>query len=95
MVQAGKRLSELASEMEEFPQILTNVPVRERDGWENVPEIISAIKYAEERLQGKGRVLVRPSGTEKLIRVMAEGPDMDELSLLTGEIVEAVRKSIG
>jgi phosphoglucosamine mutase len=95
MMETGKKLSELASEMEEFPQVLINVPVRRRSGWDEMPEIISAISAAEKKLAGRGRVLVRPSGTEKLIRVMAEGPDMDELQKLTGDIAEAVRKSLG
>jgi phosphoglucosamine mutase len=56
-----------------------------------VPEITSAISSAEAKLAGRGRVFVRPSGTEKLIRVMAEGPDREELEVLTGEIAEAIR----
>ena len=95
MMQTGKHLSELASCMVEFPQLLLNVPVRERDGWDLVPEITSAIKNAEEVLKGRGRVVVRPSGTEKLIRVMAEGPDMDELNKLVGNIVEVVKNKLG
>ena len=91
MVETGRTLAELASEMEEFPQILLNVRVRERDGWDRVPEITSAISSAEAKLAGRGRVFVRPSGTEKLIRVMAEGPDREELEMLTSEIAEAIR----
>jgi phosphoglucosamine mutase len=90
-----KRLSELASQMQEFPQILVNVPVRERDGWDRVPEIVEKIQEAERRLEGQGRVLVRPSGTEKLIRVMAEGPDQQDLKLLTDRIVDAVKSKLG
>jgi phosphoglucosamine mutase len=95
MAETGQKLSELASEMEEFPQILINVPVKERDGWDSRPEIMSAIADAEKILAGKGRVLVRPSGTEKLIRVMAEGPDHDELEKTVGHIVDAVKKTLG
>jgi phosphoglucosamine mutase len=95
MAETGKRLSELACEMEEFPQILLNVPVKDRNGWDSIPQILSAISTAEQKLAGSGRVLVRPSGTEKLIRVMAEGPDMDELKQLTGDIAEAVRQALG
>jgi len=95
MLTTGKRLSELASEMEEFPQILENVRVRRRDGWDASPEIAAAIKSAEQKLAGRGRVLVRPSGTEKLIRVMAEGPDRGELEEIVGEIAAAVRKTLG
>lgn len=95
MKQSGKHLSELASCMLELPQVLVNVPVREREGWDSVPEIASAIKKVEEALEGRGRVLVRPSGTEKLIRVMAEGPDMDELNKLVGSIAEAIESKLG
>lgn len=95
MAETGKKLSELACEMEEFPQILINVPVKDRAGWDTAPEIISTISVAEGKLSGKGRVFVRPSGTEKLIRVMAEGPDMTELELLAGDIAAAVRKTLG
>jgi len=95
MLESGKKLSELASEMEEFPQILMNVAVKDRTGWDQTPEIASAIADAERKLSGRGRVLVRPSGTEKLIRVMAEGPDMAELKTLTGNIAEAIKSKIG
>ena len=91
----GKRLSELASEMEEYPQLLVNVKVRTRDGWDQDKEILSAIRDAEAKLEGRGRVVVRPSGTEKLIRVMAEGPDQQELEGLVGQICDAVKKSLG
>lgn len=95
MADTGRTLSELASEMEEFPQVLINVPVRDRNGWESVPEIMSAISSVEEELAGRGRVLVRPSGTERLIRIMAEGPDQDELDRLAGSIVDAVKSKLG
>lgn len=94
MLDTGKRLSELASEMEEFPQLLVNVPVARRDGWDSQPNILAAIQAAEDRLQGRGRVVVRPSGTERLIRVMAEGPDQSELETIVGNICDEVRKSM-
>lgn len=95
MISKDKRLSELAAQMQEFPQLLVNVPVRERDGWDQVPEIVEAIDAAERQLEGRGRVLVRPSGTEKLIRVMTEGPDLAELQLLTEHMVSVVREKLG
>lgn len=95
MLETGKRLSELADLMKEYPQLLVNVPVSTKDDWDTDPAITAAITDAEEKLKGRGRVLVRPSGTEKLIRVMAEGPDQDELEQLVGSIAEAVRKRIG
>ncbi len=95
MLQTGKKLSELAAEMEEFPQLLVSVRVAERDGWDTKPEIVSAIEDVEKKLAGRGRVVVRPSGTEKLIRVMAEGPDQRELETLVGQIADAVKKAMG
>ena len=95
MLSTGKRLSELAAQMEEFPQVLMNVKVRERDGWDQEPEILAAIKSAEEKLAGKGRILVRPSGTEKVIRVMVEGPDEDELKSIAASVCEVVAKKLG
>lgn len=95
MLQTGRRLSDLAAEMEEFPQLLVNVRVADRQGWETKPEIIAAIRDVEAKLSGRGRVVVRPSGTEKLIRVMAEGPDQDELETLVGRIADAVRTAMG
>ena len=87
----GKRLSELAAIMEEFPQILLNVHVKDREGWDRIPELASAIAEAEHQLIGRGRILVRASGTEKLIRVMAEGPDLSELETLTEQVASVVR----
>ena len=95
MLCTGKKLSELAGEMQEFPQLLVNVKVAERDGWDAKHEILSAIKDVEEKLADTGRVVVRPSGTEKLIRVMAEGPDQTELETLVGQICDAVKREMG
>jgi len=95
MCSTGKPLSELADQVTELPQILVNVPVSTKDGWDQVPEIASAIARAEAALSGRGRVLVRPSGTERLIRVMAEGPDEAELKRLVEHIADAVRRTLG
>jgi len=94
MRQTGKRLSELASVMEEFPQILLNVQVKHRNGWDESPEIRAAITEAEQQLLGRGRILVRASGTERLIRVMAEGPDLAELETLTEQVASVVRERL-
>ncbi len=95
MVETGKRLSELADEMPQYPQTLVNVRVERRDGWEDQASIRSAIKGAEDKLAGRGRMVVRASGTEKLIRVMAEGPDQDEIEALVSEVADAVRRTLG
>ena len=95
MLESDKSLSELAGQMEEFPQLLVSVPVRNKSGWEKVPEIKSVIESAEKRLANKGRVLVRASGTERLIRVMAEGPDQAEVEEIVGEICTIVKGRLG
>lgn len=91
MIATGKRLSELADQMPQYPQLLINVQVERRDGWDNQPLILDAIKDAEENLRGRGRILVRASGTEKLIRVMAEGPDKAEIETLAGGVADVIK----
>ncbi|HAH88242.1 MAG TPA: phosphoglucosamine mutase, partial [Armatimonadetes bacterium] len=95
MLLTGKPLSELGAMVEEFPQTLVNVPVKDKNGWENVPEVGHVIKESEQRLAGRGRVLVRASGTENLIRVMTEGPDLAELQEITGAICDVVKSKLG
>ena len=77
MVDSGKRLSELASIMEVLPQALVNAKVanHKKDKYMEYPVIADAIKAIEEKFAGEGRVLIRPSGTEPLVRVMIEGKD--------------------
>ena len=77
MVETGKPLSELASVMEVLPQALVNakVPNHKKENYLEYPEIASAIKELTDKFAGEGRVLIRPSGTEPLVRVMFEGKD--------------------
>lgn len=77
MVETGEPLSKLASIMEVLPQALVNakVPNHKKDKYMDFPEIASAIEELEKRFAGEGRVLIRPSGTEPLVRVMIEGKD--------------------
>ena len=67
-----------SSAMERLPQVLINVPVEDRDGAMEDPGLLDAVAAADEALAGRGRVLVRASGTEQLVRVMAEAPTEDE-----------------
>ncbi len=92
---SGQSMSELAGQMERFPQVLENVQVARKEGWEQNHRIREAIQEAETGLRGSGRIFVRASGTEPLIRVMAEGPDEDELKRLTGRISGAIREELG
>lgn len=90
----GKKLSVLKSMMTKYPQVLVNVRVQDKTNYPNNPAIEAAIKEVEGKLGDNGRVLVRPSGTEPLIRVMAEGPDKAELDLFVGQIVEVVEREL-
>ncbi len=95
MRETGRPLSALADQMTEYPQILLGVRVRDRQSWASDPDITKAIQATEARLAGRGRVNVRASGTEKLVRVMAEGPDQAEIDALAHEIASLVRKKVG
>jgi phosphoglucosamine mutase len=90
----GKGLEELGR-LEPFPQILVNVRVRERPDVGTVPAISAAIARAEQKLGGRGRVLIRYSGTEPLLRIMMEGPDRAEIEALAAEVRQAAAQSIG
>ena len=91
MKEKGKSLSELAGLMTKYPQLLVNVRVLTKAGWETNTAIQDAIREAEEELGSNGRILVRPSGTEPLIRVMAEGPDQEQLDELCHRIADVIR----
>ena len=91
----GKDLSELAGALVVYPQILVNVPVRERVDYMKVPGIADAIARVEQRVDGQGRVLIRYSGTELLLRIMIEGRHQDEITTWAGEIADAVRSNLG
>lgn len=92
---SGKKLSELSACMVTFPQLLVNVRVKTKAGWETNEAIAQAIRKGEEALGDTGRILVRPSGTEPLIRVMAEGPTAEVLDTIVGKIADVVRKEQG
>ena len=89
MRETGSTLKELSSVMYKLPQVLVNIKVKNKD-FASVPEINDSIKEADSKLSGRGRILVRPSGTENLIRVMAEGPDETEIKTL----VEGIAKKV-
>ncbi len=87
---SGKKASELNELMVSYPQLLVNVVVKSKDGWDSNDKIAAAIKAGEEELGTDGRILVRPSGTEPLIRVMAEGPDQAQLEVICQKIADIV-----
>jgi phosphoglucosamine mutase len=95
MRQSGCTLSELSGQIREYPQVLVNVPVWRRRGWREQPDLWRAIREAEARLRNRGRILVRASGTERLIRVMAEGPDEAEVQEIVARVAAVVRDVMG
>ena len=90
LVREKKPLSELVKVMRRFPQVLKNVRVVMKDGWESNPRIQEVVESVEKALEQRGRVFVRASGTEPLIRVMAEGPDAEELEKLVSSIAQVI-----
>ncbi|KZZ60556.1 phosphoglucosamine mutase, partial [Oleiphilus sp. HI0123] len=91
----GKSLHELKSEMTKLPQVLKNVRIKEKTDPMSNDVIAQAVKEQGERLAGQGRVLLRGSGTEPLIRVMAEGEDADLVNSVVNSLVETVQNAIG
>lgn len=91
----GKPLSELAQVVTMYPQKLVNIDVKQRPEISDVPELKKAIDDAETELAGKGRVLVRYSGTQPLCRVMAEGPTEEITDQIVERIADVVRKTLG
>jgi phosphoglucosamine mutase len=89
----GRDLSERAA-MARLPQRLVNVRVRDRNALEHAPAVAEAIRSAADSLAGRGRVLVRPSGTEPLVRVMVEAPSEDEADQLCEQLVAVVQRDL-
>lgn len=94
MRESGKKLSELAGLLQLYPQALINVPVKEKKPLEDCPGLARAVKEAEKALKGRGRVLLRYSGTEPLLRVMLEGEYEDKVKDLAGQVAEAARSEL-
>lgn len=95
MALTGKELHELARQLVAYPQVLVNVRVRERADLKAIPAIADAIKKVEDRLDGQGRLLIRYSGTEPLLRIMIEGRDDAEIRHWANEIADVVRAHLG
>jgi phosphoglucosamine mutase len=95
MAATGKELADLASELTTFPQVLLNLRVQEKVDLQTIPEVAAVISSVESRLAGHGRLLVRYSGTEPLLRVMLEGKEQAEIRQWGQEIVNAVKRHVG
>ena len=93
--QTNKPLSELASEMKKYPQKLVNVRVTDKHAVTNNGKVKAVIEQVEKEMEGNGRVLVRPSGTEPLVRVMVEAPTMSECDGYVNRIAKIVEEEMG
>ncbi len=92
MAATGRELADLASELTTYPQVLLNLRVAQRFDLHSVPSIAAVLQSVQSRLAGKGRLLVRYSGTEPLLRVMLEGEDQEQIRQWGEEILDAVRQ---
>jgi phosphoglucosamine mutase len=95
MIATGRGLADLASELTTYPQVLVNVRVDHKADLKTIPEIAEVMAAVESRLEGHGRLLVRYSGTEPLLRVMLEGKNQDEIKEWAHEIIDAVKRHLG
>lgn len=94
MVESGRELAELAGDLTMYPQVLVNVRVRERRDVASVPAIAAAIDKVTTAMAGQGRVLIRYSGTEPLLRIMIEGADSDTIGGWAQDIASAVKSQL-
>jgi phosphoglucosamine mutase len=95
VVRSKKSLAELVSDLKAFPQKIQNIRVREKTPFSQVPGIQKAIESAERELDGRGRVVVRYSGTEALARVMVEAESEDQMQSVTAAIAAEIQKALG
>ncbi|MGI9647058.1 MAG: phosphoglucosamine mutase [Acidimicrobiia bacterium] len=91
----GKPLTELRQVMTEYPQVLRNVRVADRDGLDSADAVWAAVSHTEELLGAGGRVLIRPSGTEPLVRVMVEAATKSDAATIADDLASVVRGALG
>ncbi len=95
VLNSGLSLGQLATRMIRYPQVLVNIRVRSKPSLETIPEVKAETDRVERELQGKGRLLVRYSGTENLARVMIEGEDENKVREEANRVAEVIREAIG
>ncbi|MFE1313512.1 phosphoglucosamine mutase [Streptomyces sp. NPDC058755] len=95
VAQTGRTLRELAAVMERLPQVLINVPDVDRSRVQTSADLAAAVAEAERELGSTGRVLLRPSGTEPLVRVMVEAADIEQARAVAGRLADAVKSALG
>ena len=94
MAEKGQTLAELAADFIRYPQVLVNCRAAKREGWEQNQRIQQAMQEVQAKLEGRGRLLVRPSGTEPLIRVMVEGEDEAEIKALAENLAAIITEEL-
>ena len=94
---SGKKISELADPIRIYPQVLVNAHVAntKKEAYKDDAEIVAAIEECEKKMEGNGRVLIRPSGTEPLVRVMLEGEDIDEITAMAHDVADLIEQRLG
>ncbi|MET8611532.1 phosphoglucosamine mutase [Streptomyces misionensis] len=95
VAESGRSLRELASVMERLPQVLINVPDVDKSRVQTSADLAAAVVEAERELGETGRVLLRPSGTEPLVRVMVEAADIEQARSVAGRLADAVKSALG
>lgn len=95
MAETGRELADLAGDLKTYPQVLVNVRVKERRELGDVPAVAARMHEVERSLGGRGRLLVRYSGTEPLLRIMIEGQDQRQIQGWADQIADAVRRELG
>jgi phosphoglucosamine mutase len=92
--QSGQPLSELLAGFRRFPQVLRNVEVAHKPDLDSLPSVSRAVAEVETRLDNQGRLVLRYSGTEPLARVMIEGPNLQEIETMAGQLIEAIQQDV-
>jgi len=95
MVREGKKLSELSGVLDVYPQVLRNVRVKEKKELTTLPTVVKALKSIEDKLNKRGRVFIRYSGTEPLARITIEGRNQDEITTMADELASILGTEIG
>jgi len=95
MVRSGRPLAELAAVMTRLPQVLRNVQVADRDGLDHAEQLRAEVRAVESELGDRGRVLIRPSGTEPVVRVMVEAASAERAEQAADRLCSAVLTALG
>jgi phosphoglucosamine mutase len=95
VTETGQPLASLASCMRKFPQVLRNIPVARKPPIESLAGLPGRVRELEQEMNGAGRILVRYSGTEPLVRVMIEGPDDVRIRMMADELARLIQTAIG